>query len=225
MESSDRIREDFDRIARLTQADYDHNAHFHTYLLRRIPPRCRETLDIGCGKGDFSRLLAARSERVTAVDFSPEMIRRAREESAAFPNIEFQNADVRDWAWPQSRYDCIVSIATLHHLPPGEILRRCASALVPGGTLAILDLCQAAEPADYLPGALSFPLSVALRIAHTGRLRTPPSAREAWEIHGRHETYLSPAEVRGICRDVLPGAEVRRHLLWRYSIVWRKPAG
>jgi len=30
------------------------------------------------------------------------------------------------------------------------------------------------------------------------------------------------SQVRKICEDVLPGAQVRKHLLWRYSIVWKK---
>jgi hypothetical protein len=30
--------------------------------------------------------------------------------------------------------------------------------------------------------------------------------------------------VRDACEAELPGAKVRRHLLWRYSVVWRKPA-
>jgi hypothetical protein len=30
--------------------------------------------------------------------------------------------------------------------------------------------------------------------------------------------------MRRLTRDLLPGARYRRHLLWRYSVVWRKPA-
>ncbi|MFE0252568.1 class I SAM-dependent methyltransferase [Streptomyces sp. NPDC059010] len=34
---------------------------------------------------------------------------------------------------------------------------------------------------------------------------------------------FEPAEMRALAAEILPGSEYRRHLLWRYSIVWRKP--
>ncbi len=39
-----------------------------------------------------------------------------------------------------------------------------------------------------------------------------------------YDTDPSLTEVRDACEAELPGAKVRRHLLWRYSVVWRKPA-
>jgi hypothetical protein len=62
-----------------------------------------------------------------------------------------------------------------------------------------------------------------LRLRHTGRLADPPEQRRAWKEHGRTDHYLALAEVRAACARVLPGATVRRHLLWRYSVVWRRP--
>jgi len=60
---------------------------------------------------------------------------------------------------------------------------------------------------------------------HSFLLRQVPVAcREAWRQHGEHDRYLTLAQVRQVCARVLPGTHVRRHLLWRYSIVWRKPA-
>ena len=46
--------------------------------------------------------------------------------------------------------------------------------------------------------------------------------RRAYWRHGRNETYLMIGEVERIARQELPGATVRAHLLWRYSIVWDK---
>jgi hypothetical protein len=55
------------------------------------------------------------------------------------------------------------------------------------------------------------------------RRRIPSKLQEAWLEHGSHETYLTSAEARTIATTVFPGAEVRDHLLWRYSIRWDKP--
>jgi hypothetical protein len=56
----------------------------------------------------------------------------------------------------------------------------------------------------------------------TGRFRPPLAVRRAWAEHGRDEIYLTLAEVRSLCEDLLPGAIVTKHLLWRYSIIWQK---
>lgn len=221
-ESADTVREDFDRIAALADEGWNHNRHYHAFLLRQLPPHGREALDIGCGSGSFARLLARRFDRVTAVDLSPGMIRRAGERSADHPNIDYQTADILEWPWPENAYGCIASIATLHHLPLEEILRRCAAALEPGGVLLVLDLYAASTPADWLTGLAAVPLGAALRLLHGGGIREPRAVREAWARHGRNERYPTLAQVRAIRRDVLPGAKVRRHLFWRYSIVWRK---
>jgi len=64
------IRADFDRIALLPNEGWGHNCHYHGFLLRQLPPRCEYALDIGCGTDSLSRLLAAWSERVLALDLS-----------------------------------------------------------------------------------------------------------------------------------------------------------
>jgi ubiquinone/menaquinone biosynthesis C-methylase UbiE len=61
---------------------------------------------------------------VLALDLSPEMIRIARERSTQFPNIEFQLADVRELSLPDEHFDCIASIATLHHYRLPRCSRR-----------------------------------------------------------------------------------------------------
>ncbi len=75
------IRDDFDNLARVRPLAWDTNGHYHDFLLRQLPFHLGNTLDIGCGTGAFARLLAARSDHVLALDFSPEMIRVAREQS------------------------------------------------------------------------------------------------------------------------------------------------
>jgi hypothetical protein len=95
-------------------------------------------------------------------------------------------------------------------------------ALKPGGTLIVLDLFQEEGLADALTSGLAVPVNAALRLVKTGRLRRPRELRAAWAEHGRHDSYLTLDQVRQICDSVLPGAQVRKHLLWRYSITWKK---
>ncbi len=222
--TTQKVRSDFDRLARLHENSWDHNLHHHAFLLARVPSPCCEALEIGCGTGGFAHALAARAELVLALDLSPEMIRVARAREPRRANLAFELADVSRWPFPLERFDCIASIATLHHVDARALLARMSDALRPGGVLQILDLVSDESLFDLARSVLAVAVNPMLRLLHTGRLLDPKPVREAWEEHGRGETYLRLSEVRELCRELLPGAEVRRHLLWRYSITWRKPA-
>lgn len=217
------VRADFDRLAAFDEAGWSHNSHYHGYLLRQLPAHVDRGLDVGCGTGTFARLLAARAGSVLGLDFSAEMIARARVRSADFANITYEVADVRKCHWPAATFDCIASIATLHHLPLAETLSQMAGALRPGGVLLVLDLYRAETPADFAVSGLAVPVSFALRLLRNGRLHDPLPVRAAWAAHGPHDHYLTLSEVRRVAGELLPDARVRRHLLYRYSLVWRKP--
>lgn len=218
------VQADFDRIALVSNGEWNHNSHYHKFLLAHVPSHCAQALDVGCGTGTFARLLAERADHVLGLDFAPQMVRLAREHSRQYPNVEFQVADATTWAFPREHFDCIASIATFHHLPFEEMLAKMRDALKVGGVLLILDLYETRGLADFFVSALAMPVHLALRLVKTGRLRSRREAREAWKQHGANDVYLPLAQVRQLCAHVLPGARVRRHLLWRYSIIWRKGA-
>ena len=224
------IQTDFDRIALVSTDGATQNDHYHNFLLRHFPLKCQNALEIGCGAGAFARLLAKRSQNVLALDLSPEMIRIARECSTKFPNIEFDLADVRDRVFSEDSFDCIATIATLHHLPFREVLVKLKAALKPGGVLLVLDLFEPERNLlrpegvlDTFSNVLAIPVSVTLRLIHQGRLLPRREVRAAWAEHERHDIYPTMSQVRELCAEILPGAKVRKHLLWRYSIVWQKP--
>ena len=173
----------------------------------------------------------ARSPNVLALDLSPEMIRIARERSTEFPNIEFERADIRDQVLPAESFDCIATIATLHHLPFREILLKMKAALRTGGVLLVLDLFEPErnlfKPEGLLDAGLNvlaMGMSVTLRLTHQGRLLPRREVRDAWAEHLRRDIYPTMSQVRELCAEILPGAKVRKHLLWRYSIIWNKTA-
>lgn len=250
------VQKDFDRIALVSAASPDgaaHNDHYHSFLLRHVPSNCHNVLEIGCGTGTFARRLAEHSDHVLALDLSPEMIRIARERSAQFPdtdspntkfpniesptpnikfpNIEFELADVLERPLPVASFDCIATIATLHHLPFAEVLLKMKQALKPGGVLLVLDLFEPARISDSLAAGLSdsllnllaLPVSAGPRLIHHGRLLPSREVRDAWAAHEVHDLYPTMSEVRAHCARILPDAKIKKHLLWRYSIVWEKP--
>lgn len=222
MKPTTEIQAEFDRIALVESPDeWNHNDHYHNFLLQHLPARDQAALDVGCGAGAFARLLAERSERVLALDLSPEMLRIARQRSIDYPHIQYLQADVMEYPLSGESFDCIASIATLHHMALPDVLPVLKAALKPGGTLLVLDLYRAVGMGDLLFNVASIPYHLLLKQRKGGSFQSPEAAA-AWEAHGRDDHYLSMGEVRHICASLLPGAKVTRHLLWRYSIVWQK---
>lgn len=216
------VQADFDRIALLSPTGWDHNSHYHPFLIKHIPPHCTATLDIGCGTGAFTRLLAQRSGQVLSLDLSPNMIRVAKQQSSHYANIDFQTADAITYDLPSNHFECIASIATLHHLPMETMLSKMKQALKKNGVIVILDLFETRGSVDFLGSVLSFPASKILKLIKTGQLREPGEVRDAWARHGNNDQYLSLPEIRRVCATILPGANIKKHLLWRYSIIWKK---
>ena len=217
------VEADFDRLALLDDDGWTANNHYHDSLLQHLPPNCEHALEIGCGTGTFARELAKRSNRVVALDLSTEMIRVARSRSTQFANLEFQLADAMAWEFPNSHFDFICSIATLHHLQQRELLMKIKDALKPGGVLVVLDLVQSNSLAEWMIDVFALGVSGTLRLMNNGRLKPPAEVRKAWEQHGKHDHYLTLTQVREMADEILPGASVSRCLLWRYKLVYRKP--
>lgn len=217
-----KVQNDFDRIALLEPVSWDHNRHYHNFLLKQLPPSCERMLEIGCGTGTFSRLLAKRAEKVVAVDLSPTMIEVAKQQSGRHTNIDFQVADILSWKFPVEQFDAILSIATVHHLPLETLLPKLKMALKPGGKLVILDLLDHEGIQDILIDLIAVPLSWLFRVCINKRVRLSSKAAEAWREHGRTDKYLTHSQAQQIYTRFLTGPMVKRQLFWRYSVVWEK---
>src|SRR5829696_1203951 len=158
------VEADFDRLALLDDEGWTANNHYHSSLLRHVPENCENALEIGCGTGAFARLLARRCRRVVALDLSAEMIRVARSRSAQFDNLEFQLADAMTWNFPQSHFNFICSIATLHHLQQRELFVKMRGALKPRGVLVVLDLVESNGLAERMLDVIALGVSGSLRL-------------------------------------------------------------
>jgi trans-aconitate 2-methyltransferase len=105
-------------------------------LLARIGATApAEVVDLGCGPGNMTGLLAERwpGARVLGLDASPEMIERARRLDQP---VTYAVADLRDWR-PDHPVDVLVSNATLQWVPGHlELLPALVEAVAPGGWLA-----------------------------------------------------------------------------------------
>jgi len=74
----------------------------------------------------------------------------------------------------------------------------------------------------FFRNMIAMPVNMSLRFFKTGRLLPSKELRAAWNEHGKGERYLTIDEVKEARENHLPGASVHRHLLWRYTLIWRK---
>lgn len=108
----------------------------------QVPPMgC--ILDLGCGYGLLSALLALRSpqRQVLGLDISAERVAPSQAAGRALPNLAFVQADVTRVAF--GRADGIVMNDLLHHIPHTHqipLLAKCYQALTPEGVLIIKDV-------------------------------------------------------------------------------------
>jgi demethylmenaquinone methyltransferase/2-methoxy-6-polyprenyl-1,4-benzoquinol methylase len=103
-------------------------------------PITGDVLELACGTGHWTPLLAARARLVTAVDAAPEVLALARQRARDLP-VEFIQADVFRWQ-PPRRYDTVFFAFWLTHVPPARFAAFWSvvgTALAPGGRACFLD--------------------------------------------------------------------------------------
>jgi SAM-dependent methyltransferase len=106
-----------------------------------FPARAR-VLEVGCGTGVLTRVLACWPDvaRVTGVDPAPSLLVRARTLASDLANVEFQEADGRSLPFATAAFDVVVFDSTLSHVPGAErALAEAHRVLRSGGWLAIFD--------------------------------------------------------------------------------------
>jgi ubiquinone/menaquinone biosynthesis C-methylase UbiE len=96
-------------------------------------------LEIGCGTGKNTTWLAPKAKTLTAVDFSEEMMKLARQKVTA-PHVTFRQADItQPWNFPTATL--ITFSLVLEHIQDLHfVLEQAAKTLLPGGLLYVCEL-------------------------------------------------------------------------------------
>jgi SAM-dependent methyltransferase len=196
---------------------WNHNIHYHPAVLAAVPAGAARALDVGCGDGRLARELRAVVPHVTALDRDEPTLAAARAADDGL-GIDYVLGDFLLQDFEPGSFDFVCSIATLHHMDAATGLRRMSDLLRPGGRLAVVGLARlgGVRGIGYLPADLG-----GLVLHRVERSRRDFRRVTAPTIWPPPESYGS---MRRIARTTLPGAKFRRRLLWRYSLIWEKPA-
>ncbi len=110
-------------------------------LLRAVPRGPERILEIGCGRGDTTRLLLSRfpGAAVTATDYDDAQVALARERLRG-RTVTVDQADATALPFTAGGFDAVFEFNSLHHIADWRrALSEMARVLRPGGRLAVMD--------------------------------------------------------------------------------------
>ncbi|MDQ3898823.1 MAG: class I SAM-dependent methyltransferase [Actinomycetota bacterium] len=191
---------------------WNHNIHYYPMVLRAVPDRAERALDVGCGEGVLAQRLGTLVSHAVGIDKDEDSVTRARTQ---FVGVEYVLGDFMTYPFEQASFDFIASVASLHHMDEEAALRRMRALLRPGGRLFVIGLARSSRPVD---GVVDIAGMVANRVHKRFKAEVEDCSPKLWPAP---HTYR---QTRRLALRTLPGARFRRHLLWRYSLVWTNPA-
>jgi ubiquinone/menaquinone biosynthesis C-methylase UbiE len=106
-----------------------------------FPPRA-QVLEVGCGTGVLTRLLAEQEAvaSVVGTDLAPSLIVHAREAATGISNVSFRVADARELPFEDESFDGVVMDSVLVHVPgPERAVAEALRVLRPMGVLAAFE--------------------------------------------------------------------------------------
>ena len=167
-------------------ADEKINRQLRWNIIKRHLADVRTIADIGASTGAFSIPLARLGYDVTHVDFSPEMLRIAREKAAGIPNIKIVEANSTDLsAFADNSFDMVINSDGAISFCGDEAGRAIAESCRIAGKTIILTVSNRAQ---------MIPVWLSESIIKTGKIL--PAAREMFDNgHWHYEQFESNREI------------------------------
>ena len=120
------------------------------------PEEIGTVLDVGCGFGGTSRLLASKlpSASVKGITLSPEQVRRGTElaKEKGLGNVSFEVMDALKMDFPDNSFDMVWACESGEHMPDKKAyVDEMVRVLKPGGTIVIATWGQRETPPAFAP--------------------------------------------------------------------------
>jgi trans-aconitate 2-methyltransferase len=149
-------------------------------LLSALPDiPAQRVIDLGCGPGNSTELLAARfpGAAVSGIDSSPDMIAAA---TRRLPQVQFAIGDIEIWK-DLGPFDVILANAVLHWVPDhSTLLPALIAKLASGGGLAIQMPDNLDVPAHRLMREIAENGPWAMTLAEASKSRTPLASADGY---------------------------------------------
>jgi SAM-dependent methyltransferase len=205
---------------------WNHNEHFHSWILRTLPARRQLAVDVGCGTGALAGKLAPHFAHVTGIDADEGMATAASTRLADDPRVSIVRCRFAAFADAagDGEADLITMVAVLHHLDLGDTLARIPPLLAPEGRLLVVGLAKVDSLADAMVDLMSSAANPVMGLIKHPRLAGPADVPTAGEpAMPVRDPSATVAEIAAAADASLPGTTIRRRLFFRYTLRWDKP--
>jgi ubiquinone/menaquinone biosynthesis C-methylase UbiE len=163
----EQLRTEFNEWARAGKGESMEHGHRpvgeQAIARMNVPPGAR-VLDVGCGSGWATRLLAdyAGTGRVTGIDISDEMVRLARESSQSYKHVDFQAASAEQLPFPDNEFTHAFSMESLYYYADiSKALKEIQRVLRPGGLfVAVVDMYWESDATHQWIDMLNVPVQL-----------------------------------------------------------------
>lgn len=207
--SFDVLADRFERFAEI------HDHFYRPWITAVLPSHGARAVDLGCGSGRFTPLLAERYEQVLAVDIAERELEIARAKRDRL-NVTYARRSLLDVTpATDGRFDLVFSVNTIHHLRDHDrVLPHVKDLVAPGGHAVLVDIVTA-DPTRYASRRWHRKETVAdawrvlrrhrsaVRALDVLRLRTHP----CWLDHVTTNTPFTRAQFHQHYGRVFPGAD------------------
>jgi ubiquinone/menaquinone biosynthesis C-methylase UbiE len=164
---SEQLRTEFNEWARAGKGESMERGHRpvgEQAIARMKVPANARVLDVGCGSGWATRLLAdyARDGQVTGIDISDEMVRLAGESSQSHPNVDFQTASAERLPFADQEFTHAFSMESIYYYADIlKALKEIQRVLKPGGLfVAVVDMYWESEATHQWVETLKVPVQL-----------------------------------------------------------------
>jgi SAM-dependent methyltransferase len=205
---------------------WNHNEHFHRWILRNLPARRQAAVDVGCGTGVLAEKLVPRFARVTGIDADEDMAAAASARLADKPNVSIKRCRFGTFAETadEGMADLITMVAVLHHLDLGDTLPQVSRLLAPGGRLLVVGLAKVDTPTDVMIDLVSAAANPIVGLIKHPHAALPADVAAVSEpVMPVRDPSTTLAEIAAAVSAGLPGATIRHRLFFRYTLRWDKP--
>jgi 2-polyprenyl-3-methyl-5-hydroxy-6-metoxy-1,4-benzoquinol methylase len=227
----DPLAEAYERFA---EAD---DGRYRPWLSAVIPDRSGDpasrAVDLGCGSGRFTTLLADRHAKVLAVDIAERELAIARAKRAR-PAIAYEHRSLLEVTpGGDGRFDVVLSVNAIHHLRDHDtVLPHIRGLVAPGGLAVLVDIVTASRHQrnrwwHRMDGVANAARTLA---QHRSAGKAVDVLRlwwnRTWLDHVTTNIPLTRAEFHERYAAVFPGAEFEDGLApFLTAMRWRAPAG
>ena len=166
-----RFAEDFEELNNYVVGKSD-----MTIILNELSKQkgLKNILELGCGNGTYSKVLAKNADKLLATDFSDEMVNAAKIRLKSILNIKVEKANCFNLPYADNSFDTIFMANLLHIIPePEKAVVESKRVLTKSGRIIVI---------DFTPEGMTFFNKLGLVYRYLKTYGKPPSKRQGQNL-------------------------------------------